>query len=246
MPTVTNDRLRVEIDTKGCEIPADVRNRIQPNLDGLELSLHGLPTSQLWLTVVFHSHSETFHAQAKLRLPGQTIITGDRNSHIDSAILQCLRNVLQRVESYKSHPDRSAIEDAERQEELANNVIAPVESDAGKFGDAYRTADYEAFRKAISDYERPLRMRVGRWIQRYPQLQANVGVTFEISDLLEELFLTAFDQYGHRPKQLSLYEWLVNLIDPAVKSFWHKSEDREAVSYAQTLTELGKPGSSGS
>jgi hypothetical protein len=117
--------------------------------------------------------------------------------------------------------------------------IASVESDTGKLGEAFQSADYQRFRNAISDYERPLRMRVGRWIQRYPELQANVGVTFSISDLLEEIFLMAFEQYGQRPKQLRLYEWLVNLIDPAVKSFWHKSEDRDAVSYAQTLTEMG-------
>jgi len=75
-----------------------------------------------------------------------------------------------------------------------------------------------------------------RWIQRYPEVQHEVGQSFEIADLVEEVFLLAFEQYGDRPTHISLHEWLDNLIDPAVKDFWQNPEDRVAASYAQSLT----------
>jgi hypothetical protein len=79
-------------------------------------------------------------------------------------------------------------------------------------------------------------MRVGRWIQRYPEIQDQVDRAFKISDLVEEVFLLAFEQYADRPTHIRLRAWLDQLIDPAVKSFWRSPEDRQAASYAQTLT----------
>jgi ribosome-associated translation inhibitor RaiA len=228
-------RLQVEIQTRECGLPEDERLRMQPALDRLGEAVEELGGGQFWLTIVYHPRSQVYHAQAKLKLPGKTIITGEHNEYLDSAVQRCLDKVIRHVEAYKSNPDHQAIEQVRRQAALSTDIIAPVEPDAGKLGEAVQTGDYAAFRRSLLALEEPLRMRVGRWIQRYPEVQALVGESFEIADLVEEVFLLAFEQYRDRPTHISLHEWLASLIDPAVKAFWRHPEDRLAASFAQTV-----------
>lgn len=232
---IPEHHLHIEIDAKECRIPEDALARIQPKLTQLGQAVHDLARSELWLTVVYHPRSQIYHAQAKLKLPGQTIITGDRNQALDTALLQCLDKVIRRVEAYKANPDEEALRRAKRQTQLSEGVVAPIEPDAGRLGDAFMRGDYEAFRRALVSHEELVRRRVGRWIQRYPEIQRQVGESFEIADMVEEVFLTAFDQYGERPKHLSIHEWLERMIDPAINAFWNDPADRQAASFAQTL-----------
>jgi hypothetical protein len=233
------DNLRVEIDCKECQIPEDVRLRMQPGLERIGRDVEELGPSQLWLTIVHHPRSNVFHARAKLKLPGETIITGDQNPYLDVAIQRCLERVVRRIEAYQADPDREALQRAQRQAAQNENVIAPVEPDSGKLGQAASAADYQAFRRALLSHEEWVRMRVGRWIQRYPEIQDQVDQSFKIADLVEEVFLLAFEQYRQRPTHISLHEWLASLIDPAVRDFWHKPDDRLAASYARTLVGEG-------
>lgn len=233
--TLSQHHLHIEIDAKECRIPDDVRARIQPRLARLGEAVHDLASSQLWLTVVYHPRSQIYHAQAKLKIPGQTIITGDRNQALDTALLECLDNVIRRVEAYKSNPDEEALSRAKRQTQLTEGVVAPIEPDAGRLGAAYLDGDYDAFRRALVSHEELVRRRVGRWIQRYPEIQRQVGESFEIADMIEEVFLTAFDRYGERPKHVSIHDWLERMIDPAITAFWNDPADRQAASFAQTL-----------
>ena len=227
--------LLAEIDTQECQISQEQRTALQPNLERLGKALSDFPQSNLWLKIIHHSQSNVFHAQAKLKVPGQTINTGERHESLTSAAQRCLEKALQRVESYKANPDREAVKQAEQRSALATNIIAPVESDGGVIGQAIVANDYRAFRHALLAQEEPLRMRVGRWVQRYPEVQAEVGRTFEIADLVEEVFLLAFDRYANRPVHLSMHDWLDSLIDPAIKAFWTQPEEREAASFAQSL-----------
>jgi hypothetical protein len=185
--------------------------------------------------VVYHPRSKVYHAQAKMRLPGETIITGDKQAFLDAALERCFQKVLRRIEGYKANPDRAAIERAQSHEAMVTDIIAPAEPDAGRLGQAIQSSDYRAFRLTLLGHEEGLRKRVGRWIQRYPQLQEQVGQTFEIADLVEEVFLLAFEQYEQRPAQVTLSDWLEGLIDPAIKDFWHDPDARLAASYARTL-----------
>ena len=89
MLQVTN-HLNLEIETENCQLPEDVRSRLQPPLDRLDASVHDLGNCTLWLKIVFHSKSEIHHAQGKLKLPGKTIITGAHAQYLDKAMLRCL------------------------------------------------------------------------------------------------------------------------------------------------------------
>src|SRR5438552_1197322 len=48
-------------------------------------------------------------------------------------------------------------------------VIAPADPESGILGQAVQAGDYQKFRTGLVGYEEPLRRRVGRWIQRYPE-----------------------------------------------------------------------------
>jgi ribosome-associated translation inhibitor RaiA len=237
MALATN--MHMEIESKECSIPEELRLRMQPKLEQIQQAAATFPAADLWLTVVFHPNSRVYHAQSKLKVPGQTIIVGDRNQYLDLALVRCLDKTLRRLQAYQANPDREAVDQADRRAELAEGVIAPMDPDTGKLGEAVQRGDYLAFRQALWGKEEPIRKRIGRWIGRYPDIEQQVGQSLEIADLVEEVFLLAFEQYHERPAQLTLHEWLDSLIDPAVKSYWQDPDDREAASFAQTLREKG-------
>jgi hypothetical protein len=229
------DRLRVNIDAKECELPAESRTRMQPTLERLGQAVREFPASELWLTIVHHSRSNTFHAQAKLKLPGETIITGDRNESLDMALSHCLEQVQRRVDAYRMNPDRQALQVAERRAEADSPYIATAEPDAGKLGEAVQQLDYAAFRQALAGQETHVRLHIGRWVQRYPQIEHDLGREFQLSDLVEEVFLLAFEQWTDRPMHLPLHEWLDSLADPAVRALYRDPVEQEAASYAQSV-----------
>src|SRR5947207_656222 len=76
---------------------------------------------------------------------------------------------------------------------------------------------------------------VGRWVERDPATDAAIGTRFTIADVVEEVFLTAFETYDDRPQGLRFGDWLDSLIDPAVKELLRHPEELESVSLARTL-----------
>lgn len=228
-------RLLVTIDTKECDLPDESRTRMQPMLDRLGQSVQEFPASELWLTIVYHPRSNVFHAQSKLKLPGETIITGNRNGSVDVAISHCLEQVQRRVDAYRMNPDREALHAARQRAEADRPYIAPTEPDAGKLGEAVQQLDYAAFRRALAGQESHVRLHMGRWIQRYPEVDRRIGRDFQISDFVEEVFLLAFEQWPDRPLHLSLHEWLDSLADPAVRALYDDPLEQEAARYAQSF-----------
>ena len=63
-----------------------------------------------------------------------------------------------------------------------------------------------------------------------------------MSDVTEEIFLTAFDQYNTRPEGLHLSEWLENLIDPSVKALMtNTADEKENINLARTALNATQP-----
>lgn len=217
--TLDQYHLTASIDFKECRVPPEERGRLQQGLDRIGEAVQDFADSQLWITIVHHPNSDVFHAQAKLKVPGQTIITGDRSQDLNAAFQRCVERVLHRVEAYREHPDEEALDEAEFRASLANDIIAPVEVDGGVLGDAIVRDDYRAFRHALLGLEENVRKRVGRWVQRYPDVQAQIGDRIAIRDIVEEVFLVAFETYPQRPSNVPFGEWLEGLIDPVVRAF---------------------------
>jgi hypothetical protein len=236
----TDDRyhLQVEITARECQIPADELTRMQQSLEPLGQAVEEFASSHLSLTVVRHPRSEEFHVAARLTLPGGSLSAEDRDVYLDSAFQRCVAKLVQAAQQHQRqpHPRQTG---TNRLSALDRHVVAPEDPDAGPLGRVVAAGDYRAFRSALANYEDWLRGRVGRWVQRYPEAEARVGRQLLIGDLVEEVYLNAFEVFLQRPTDVRLSEWLERLIDPSLKALLrHPDEERENASLARTLREL--------
>lgn len=232
------DRLRVEITTKACEIPMDERERLQRALATLADAASVFPDPVLWLEVIYHAPGKIYHVESKLQLPGRTIITGEKDPYLDSALQRCIQRVIRKMEAYKDHPDQQAVAAAERLDALDREIVAPEAPDAGPLAHTAETGNYRAFRAAMAIYEEWLRKRVGRLIQRIPEAQARLGEDLHLGDIVEEVYLNAFEQFTRRPTAVPLSEWLEGLIERSIRALLrHPEGEAEAASLARTLRE---------
>jgi hypothetical protein len=237
----TDDRyhLRVALHPKGCDVPADELARMQVSLQPLGEAVQDFPSSELTVKLIHHPRTEAYHVEARLRLQGQTLLTGDRDPYLDSAYQRCLRKLVEKVKTYRLEPDRRNGDRVENRNVLDREIMAPEAPDAGVIGAAARAGDYRTFRTILSGYEEWLRKRVGRWVQRYPEAEARVGNGLRLGDLVEEVYLNAFEHFGRRPTDVPLHEWLERLIDPSLKTMLrHPEEEQENASFARTVLEM--------
>jgi hypothetical protein len=226
----------VEITTKGCDLPKDELARIQKSLAPVAAAAEAFPTARLWVKLIYHPNSRVYHAEAKLKLPGRTIFSGGHDPYLDSACQTCVRQLLQRLEDYQRNPNQDAVERARRLQALGNNIVMPRDPDAGPIAAAVNNGEYRAFRNALVSYEDWLRNRVGRWLQRYPEAEERIGDGLLIGDLVEEVYLQAFEQYARRPKDTRMSEWLDRLVDAATTEFLRNPDEvREEASLARTV-----------
>jgi hypothetical protein len=230
--------LQVEITARECSIPSDELGRMQRSLETLGEAVEEFSSSQLGITVVHHPRSGEFHVAARLTLPGNTLTAEDRDVYLDSAFQRCVGKLVQKVKDYRG-ARRATAEGPDRRAARERDVVAPEDPDAGPLGAAAGAGNYRAFRSALSGYEEWLRGRVGRWVQRFPEAEALVGRKLLLGDLVEAVYLNAFEGYLRRPTDVRLSEWLDGLIDPSLKALLrHPDEERENASLARTLREL--------
>jgi ribosome-associated translation inhibitor RaiA len=227
--------LRVELDTKQCELsPAEIK-KIETALNILRPPLVKFPVSHLYLTVEQHPRSGSFRVKASLQLPGRALATGGEDEHIFPAVQQCIWRLVQKVTAYEERME-GVEEKSKRKEGTRHDVLPIQEVDAQAVDGAVEAGDYAQFRKLMFAYEEPLRKRIGRWIERYPEVVAQLREQVQLEDIVEEVFLTAFDQYDDRPHAVAFGEWLENLIDPSVRLISTASdEELDNISFARTL-----------
>jgi hypothetical protein len=239
----TDDRYRlgVEIKAGGCDIPKDELTRMEGSLAPLGEAVQDFPSAELSIVVHRHDRAEWYNVEARLRLNGKSLVTGDWDPYLDCAFQRCLHKLIRKAVAYRAHPDRRAEEEAKRRrdvESLNRQVVAPEERVGGALGKVVAAGDYKKFRDALTGYEDWLRLRVGRWLQRYPEAEKQVGSTLHIGDVVEEVLLNAFERFGRRPAQVPFHEWLDGLIDPSLKAFLrHPAEEGENASFARSLRE---------
>jgi len=196
------------------------------------------PDPAVRIAAVYHPRSEVFHVEGKLKLPGRTLFTGEEDPYLDAALQRCVRKLTRKAEAYKEHPDRNAVAVAERQDALDRDVIAPEAPDAGPLAEAAEAGDYRTFRIALAGYEEWLRKRVGRLVQRHPEAQARLGGELLLGDVVEEVYLNAFEGFTRRPTTVRLSEWLEGLIEPSIRALLrHPDEEGETASMARTVRE---------
>lgn len=231
--------LSVQIDCKDCQIPADERARMEESLVYLGKEVEEYPASELKAHIVYHPQSQTYHVELRLRVPGRTLTSAQTDPYLDPAFQRSLDELRKAVDEYNRNPDQEAIEALKQRLELERDVVAPEPPEPGPLAAAVDQADYAAFRAALAPYDTWLNDRVGRWLNRDPAVEAQVGKTIRPSDVVEEVYLNAFEVFPKRPRDLAFHQWLETLIDPSIKRLLrHPDEEKENISMAETLEDM--------
>ena len=234
MPNDLSGKLQVKIDTHHCHLSPEEIAKFQDGLAALGRATENFPVADLHVLVSFRTRNNEYSVKTSLILPGATLVASDHDVMALAAAERCVDNLMRKLKDYKDRlgnvPERQKAEKGTRRE-----LQPTTDPDPAAIESAVQTGDYAAFRDMTQGYEEPLRRHVGRWVERDPASDAAIGTRFTIADVVEEVFLTAFETYDDRPQGLRFGDWLDRLIDPAVKELLRHPDELEAVGLARTL-----------
>lgn len=230
-------QLQVQYDTRQFTLTEEMTDRLERELNGLANVVKDFPSPQLHVEIVRHPRSEDFHVKMALKLTRpQVFFTGDRDEQVYSAFKRCARKLVAKAAAYK-HEMTEKPPGVNPDPRDGRHVMAAAAPELAAMDEAAENGDYAAFRSASAMYENALGRRIGRWIERYPDAAALLGESIFISEIVEEVFLNAFEQWDRRPAPpQGLGEWLEELIDPAIQALLADPEtERENLSYVRSL-----------
>ena len=240
-PLNQKHELRIQLDTKHCHLSPSQIAKMEANLATLRTRAEQFPINDLYVTVTRFPRTGDYHVKTSLVLTGRTLFTGERDILVHPAFLRCIRKLLSKLDAYiEALGNKPAL--AKHEEGTQLEVVPTAAPDGNQLEQAVRDGDYAAFRRAADVYDEPVRRRVSRWINRYPQLAARLGDSLSVDDAVEEVFLNAYERFNERPQSLRLGQWLEDLIDPSLQALLdHPDEEFESISLARTLQEMDLP-----
>ncbi|MBI4584414.1 MAG: hypothetical protein HY717_10370 [Planctomycetes bacterium] len=228
------DDLKIQVKTENYQFSAEEWDQIENQLDSLKRLVKDFPVAELHVQIHWHRRSQTFHVKTNLHLLKQNLFTGERDVLWHPAYERCIRKLMNKVKGLKEKLAKKSVYSKVASGTL-HQVIPEREPDPEKLEQAFKDQDFLAFRQAMSVYDDALSKRLGRWIERYPAVSARLGSEFTLSDLVEEVYLNAFEQFGSRPVD-RIGNWLEHLIDPSVKAFiQHPELEKENLGYLEGL-----------
>jgi len=218
-------KLNVQFDAHHFELTQAEIDKLQTDTDSLARQVAHFPYADLHVLAEHNARSNDYSVKLTLRLSGADLVGNDHDPSLHAAFERCLSGLEENVRAYKDRLG-NLDERAKHEKGTLQEVEPSVDPDPAAVEKAVRDGDYSAFRTATFGYEESVRKRAGRWVERYPEVQARIGRGLEIADVVEEVFLTAFEQYDDRPTGVRFGDWLEGLIDPAVREL-HKHGDQE-------------------
>jgi ribosome-associated translation inhibitor RaiA len=228
-------KLQVHFDPHECELPAGELTRLADECDSLAVRVGNFPQADLRVYVEKNGRNTNFMVKLTLILPTEVLVASDHDPQLHPAFRRALDSL---ERTLKGHLQRlEGIDVRQEREEAAKRqpTIEPGPLDEPALAAAASAEDYAAFRAAVAPYEEWLRLRAGRWVERYPDAQARMSRDFDVLDLTEGVFLSAFENYGRRHAEVPFHTWLEGLIDPTVKAFLHDPVlERDNVNMART------------
>jgi ribosome-associated translation inhibitor RaiA len=229
--------LRIRIDTHQCRLADAVLTKMRSDLDSLARQVAGFPISDVQVLIEHNARSNDYSVKTSLILPGSTLVANGHDPAVHVAFQNCLQSLEENVRGYKDRLDRTA--ERQKQEKGTHHDLLPtVDPDPAELEAAIAADDYAAFRTATFGYEEAVRQRAGRWIERYPDFAAQLGKGLEVDDVIEAVFLDAFEAYTHRPREVRFGDWLDSLIDPAIRALrLHRDEELENIRLVRTARE---------
>lgn len=221
--------LLVDLDMKHCQLPSDELNKMETMLSPLNVLVRNFPVSKLHVLVSHRHRTSDYLVRTSLILSGETLVSSDHHPLAHTAFEHCINNLVREVQRYKDRLG-SVSEQAKQLEGTHHELIPTIPPRAEAIDAAIDGGDYEAFRLATIGYEGPVTALVGRWIERFPQIAARLGHDLHISDIVEDVFLMAFEEYEYRAKEVRFGEWLGRHIDTAIKAMaTHPDDELENV-----------------
>ena len=214
-------KLQVRFDTHEFEPGPGELERLADDLDTLARQVGDFPQADLRVYIEKNGRGGNFMVKLTLMLSSEVLVTSDHDNDLRAAFQRALNSLEMRA---KGHKERLEGVDARQQREEAAKLqpateVGPVDERA--LDEAAAARDFAAYRAAVGPYEDWLRLRVGRWVERYPDTQSRMGRDFDVLDLTDGVFLAAFEQHPHRHGEVRFRDWLEGLIDPTVKAFAH-------------------------
>jgi ribosome-associated translation inhibitor RaiA len=190
---------------------------LRDSLDGLARQVAHFPVADLHILIEGNARTNGVTVKLSLVLPGTTLVVSDHHATAQPAFERSLDSLLDSLRAYKERlgqvPERQKLEKGTHQE-----LHPEVAIDAAAVEEAVHGSDYPAFRTALLPYEEGVRKLVGRRVQRYPEFDAQIGRGVAIADIVEDVFLTAFEGYANRPADVPLGMWLQGRIEVALKA----------------------------
>jgi len=230
-----SEPLRIEIDTHECDLSPDQVAMMQTSVDTLTKAVGNFPKPNLHVYVERNARTNEYVVKTSLMLGNRTLVASEHGPVVHAAYEKCVRVLMDELKDFKDRLGN--VPERQKNVESTRNTLEPTaDPDLGSVDAAVAAGDYAAFRTALQGYEEPLRDRVGRWLQRDPAVNGQVGQAFTIADVVEEVFLDAFEAYDRRPREVRFGEWLDGLIDAAVKELLrHPADELENISMARSL-----------
>ena len=240
-PTPTPRQMKTMFDVHQYDLSEGERRRLEDGVDGLARMVENFPIADLHIMVEGNARSNDVSVKLSLVLPGTTLVTNDHDPVLTAAFDRCLDPLIDLVQEYKAKLGGDA-ERNHQEKGTAHDLFPTRNIDLEAVDRAVAAGDYAAFRNAMLPFEDPVQARAGRWVQRFPEYEARIGKDVKLSDVTEEIFLTAFDEYESRPDGLHLSEWLENLIDPAIKALLTQTAaEKENINMARSALNATQP-----
>lgn len=229
-------RLAVHIDSKRYTISAMERGKMDHDIELLARQVDRFPVVDLKVEITPHARPSGVIVKTSLVLSGRTLLARDEDVLAYPAFQRCIRTLSDQLKAYKDELSNKPVYEKERQGTL-HDVVPSQEPNPEEIDVAAAKGDYPAFRRALSVYDEALSGRVGRLIERHPDAIRRFGNDLPISQIVEDVMLTAFDRYPQRP-HLRLGQWLESLIDPAVTALVSDRDEVENLSFVESAKDI--------
>lgn len=225
--------LHVEIDEGVYRITPDEAAKMESDLATLRKATAAFPVADLKIEITVLNPGAV-RAAAGLRLPGRTLYAADDDRQLHPAWERCVRCLLNEVARYKERLSNKPTYTKEAEGKL-HDVQPAQPPDAEAIEAAVHDGHYPRFRQAMSVYEESLEGRIGRWVERYPEAESALGETLTISQIVEEVFLNAFEDFSRRPAAMRMGQWLEGLIDPSIQQLLkHREDEQQNLSFIES------------
>lgn len=232
-------KLQVHFDAHEFEPTQEELTDLADDTDSLARQVGNFPQADLRIVMERNDRSDEFAVKLTLILPGETLVTSDHDRVLHPAFERALVSLEDRVKEYKERLGQ--VSERRKAEAKTHQELTPATGvDMAALDAAVAAADYAAFRAAVAPYEDALRVRAGRWVERYPAVQARMGKGLETIDVAEGVLLAAFEGHATRPDGVPYGTWLESLLDPTVRAIeHHPDEELENINMARAACDAG-------